>query len=137
MTRSFPARRRPVSQSMPSAAHTGSAPLGDKLNMAAFTSAVRVNLGLGTSGLSATLGSDQENPPTTHAGTATATITNYSVTTRTFDITVAVSDLPPARRHRLSHSSGRRRRERTGIVDFAGVAPLVAAGTGFTFTAAG
>ena len=46
--------------------------------------------------MNATLGDDQEVAPTTHAGTGTATITNYNVTTRTFNIVVTVSDLPPA-----------------------------------------
>ena len=67
----------------PSAAAVNVMTLGgigtDTLNMSAFTSAIRVNLGLGSSGLSATLGNNQENPPTTHAGTGTATITNYNV----------------------------------------------------------
>ena len=46
--------------------------------------------------MSATLGADQENPPTTHAGTGTATVSNYNIATHTFDITVTVSGLPPA-----------------------------------------
>ena len=55
--------------------------IDDTIDYAPFTAAIRANLGLGTTGLSATLGADQENPPTTHAGTATATVTNYSLAT--------------------------------------------------------
>ena len=109
----------------------------DILNMSAFTAAVRVNLGLGTSGLAATLGNDQEVPPTTHAGTGTATITNYSVASRTFDITVAVSDFPPADVTGFHIHQSVVGANGPVIVDFAGVAPLVSVGTGFIFTAAG
>ena len=110
---------------------------GDTLNMAAFTSAVRVNLGLGTTGLAATLGNDQENPPTTHAGTGTATITNYNAATRTFDITVTVSNLPPGEVTGFHIHQAAVGVNGPIIVDFTGVAPLVPAGTGFTFTAVG
>ena len=40
----------------------------DTIDYSASTTAVRANLGLGTTGLAATLGADQENPPTTHTG---------------------------------------------------------------------
>ena len=68
----------------------------DTLDYSAYTTSVIANLGLGTTGLSATLGADQENPPTAHAGTGTATVSNYNIVTHTFDITVTVTDLPPA-----------------------------------------
>ena len=42
----------------------------DTIDYSASTTAVAANLGLGTTGLSATLGGDQEVPPTTHAATA-------------------------------------------------------------------
>ena len=100
---------------------------------------VRINLGLSTTGLTATLGADQENPPTTHAGTGTATVSNYNVATGTFDITVTVTDLPPA-----DVIGFHIHQERVGvngpiIVNFpAGGDPaLVPSGTGFTFTAVG
>ena len=86
-------------------------------------------------GLSATLGSDQEIPPTTHAGTATATISNYSVTTQTFDITVAVSNFLPGDATGFHIHQGAVGVNGPIIVDFTGVAPLLPVGTGFTFTA--
>ena len=100
---------------------------------------VRINLGLSTTGLSATLGADQENPPTTHAGTGTATVSNYNVATGTFDINVTVTDLPPA-----DVIGFHIHQERVGvngpiIVNFpsGGDPALVPSGTGFTFTAVG
>ena len=109
----------------------------DTIDYAASTTAIRANLGLGTTGLSATLGGDQENPPTTHAATATATVTNYSITTRTFDIIVTVSGLPPADVTGFHIHQAPVGVNGPIIVDFTGVAPLVPAGTGFTFTATG
>ena len=109
----------------------------DTIDYAASATAIRANLGLATTGLSATLGADQENPPTTHAGTATATVTNYNITTRTFDITVTVSDLPPADVTGFHIHQAPVGVNGPIIVDFTGVAPLVPAGTGFTFTAIG
>ncbi len=109
----------------------------DTIDYAASTAAISANLGLGVTGLSAALGADQENPPTTHAGTGTAIVTNYSVTTHTFDINVTVSDLPPG-----DVTGFHIHRAPVGvngpiIVDFTGLAPLVPVGTGFTFTATG
>ena len=68
------------------------------------------NLGFGTTGLAATLGNDQEIPPTAR-GHRHGEHHNYNVNTRTFDIGVTVADCP-GRRHRLSYSSGRGRRQR-------------------------
>ena len=85
-------------------------------------------------GLAATLGADQENPPTTHRGTGTATVTNYNVVTHTFDISVTVADLPPADVTGFHIHQGRGRRERPDHRRFHRVAPLVPVGTGFTFT---
>ena len=109
----------------------------DTLDLGLSATPVSVNLGLSTIGLAAALGADQEQPPTTHPGTGTATVTNYSVAARTFDITVTVSDLPPG-----DVTGFHIHQERPGvngpiIVDFTGVAPLVPSGTGFTFTATG
>ena len=109
----------------------------DTIDYAASTTAIRANLGLGTTGLSATLGGDQENPPTTHAATATATVTNYSIITRTFDIVVTVSGLPPADVTGFHIHQAPVGVNGPIIVDFTGVAPLVPLGTGFTFTATG
>ncbi len=109
----------------------------DTISYSTSTAGITANLGLGTTGLSATLGSDQENPPTTHAATGTATVTNYDITTHTFDITVTVTNLLPA-----DVTGFHIHRAVVGvngpiIVDFTGVAPLVPTGTGFTFTATG
>jgi hypothetical protein len=109
----------------------------DTIDYAASTTAIYANLGFGTTGLSATLGADQENPPTTGTATATATVTNYSIVTHTFDITVVVtgllaSDVTGFHIHRAPVGVNG-----PIIVDFTGVAPLVPSGTGFTFTATG
>jgi hypothetical protein len=109
----------------------------DTLNYSGFTTAVRANLGLGTTGLGATLGADQENPPTSHTGTATATVSNYDVTARTFDITVTVTGLLPADVTGFHIHQGAVGVNGPIIVDFTGVAPLVPAGSGFTFTKTG
>ncbi len=109
----------------------------DTIDYAASTAAISANLGLGATGLSATLGADQEVPPTTHAGTGTAIVTNYSVATRTFDINVTVADLPPGDVTGFHIHAATVGVNGPIIVDFTGVAPLVPAGTGFTFTATG
>jgi hypothetical protein len=113
----------------------------DTLNYGAYTTPVTVNLGLGTTGLTATLGGDQEVPQRASAATATATLSNYNSTTKTFDITVTVLDLNPANVvgfhiHRAPFGVNG-----PIIVDFVPggvpIAPLVPVGTGFTFTATG
>lgn len=67
----------------------------DTLDHSPFSSAVAVNLGANTPGLSATLGADQENPTTASTATGTATLT-YDNSARTFDISVSVSGIDPA-----------------------------------------
>jgi hypothetical protein len=109
----------------------------DTIDYAASTTAIRANLGLGTAGLAATVGADQEVAPTTHAGTGTATVSNYSVTAQTFDIVVTVADLPPGDVTGFHIHQAAVGVNGPIIVDFTGVAPLVPAGTGFTFTAPG
>jgi uncharacterized repeat protein (TIGR01451 family) len=113
----------------------------DTLNYGAYTTAVAANLGLGTAGLTATLGGNQEVPPTASAATGTATLSNYDPATKTFDITVTVSDLNPANVigfhiHRAPYGVNG-----PIIVDFVPggvpIAPLVPVGSGFTFTATG
>ena len=109
----------------------------DTIDYSASTTGVFANLGLGTTGLSATLGGDQEVPPTTHTATATATVSNYNIATHTFDINVVVTGLAPA-----DVTGFHIHQQAVGvngpiIVDFTGLAPLVPAGTGFTFTATG
>jgi hypothetical protein len=109
----------------------------DTLDYASYTTAVSANLGIGTTGLTATLGADQENPPTTHAATATATVSNYNINTHTFDIVVTVTGLPPGDVTGFHIHQAQVGVNGPVIVDFTGVAPLVPAGTGFTFSATG
>ena len=109
----------------------------DTLDYTASTTAVSANLGLGTTGLSATLGADQENPATTHTATGTATVTNYNIVTHTFDIAVTVTGIHAGRSDRLSYSSGGGRRERADHCRFHPGCPLIPVGTGFTFTVTG
>jgi Ca2+-binding RTX toxin-like protein len=111
-------------------------PGNDNLDFFFMSSPVSANLGLGTTGMSATLGADQENPATTHAGTGTATVSNYNVVTRTFDINVSVSDLPPATVTGFHIHQAAVGVNGPIIVDF-GAGPLVPSGTGFTFSATG
>jgi hypothetical protein len=109
----------------------------DTLDYTASTSAIFANLGLGTTGLGATIGADQENPATTHAATGTATVSNYSITAHTFDITVTVTGLLPADVTGFHIHQAVVGVNGPIIVDFTGVAPLNPAGTGFTFSANG
>ena len=109
----------------------------DTLDYSAYTTAVSANLGLGTTGLSATLGADQENPATTHTATGTATVTNYNIVTHTFDIAVTVAGITPAEVAGFHIHQGAVGVNGPIIVDFTGVAPLVPLGTGFTFTKTG
>ena len=108
----------------------------DLLDYTAYTSALGINLGLSTTGLSATFGADQENPPTASTATGTATMTNYNPVAKTFDISVTVVGLP------VGDVTGFHiHRAPVGIngpiiIDF-GTAGLVAAGSGFTFNATG
>ena len=106
----------------------------DTLDYSAYTTAVAANLGLGTTGLSATLGADQENPPTTHPATGTATVTNYNITTHNFDITVTVTDLLPADVTGFHIHQAAVGVNGPIIVDFVPLGGLVPVGTGFTFT---
>jgi hypothetical protein len=109
----------------------------DTIDYSAYTTAVTANLGLGTTGLAATLGADQENPPTTHTATATAAVTNYNIVTHTFDVSVTVTGITPAEVTGFHIHQGAVGVNGPIIVDFNGLAPLVAAGTGFTFNATG
>jgi hypothetical protein len=109
----------------------------DTLAYGTFLTPVGVNLGLGTVGMTATLGPDQQVPAATSAATGTATITNYDIVTHTFDITVTVSGLLPGAVTGFHIHQAPVGANGPIIVDFTGVAPLVPAGDGFTFTATG
>src|SRR6185295_9781032 len=80
---------------------------------------------------------DQENPATTHTATGTAAVTNYNIVTHTFDISVTVTGITPAEVTGFHIHQGAVGVNGPIIVDFNGLAPLVAAGTGFTFNATG
>jgi fibronectin-binding autotransporter adhesin len=112
----------------------------DTLSYQFFNAPVAVNLGLGVSGLSASLDGGQENPANGQPGTGTATFTNYNVVTKTFDIAVTVTDLNPALVTGFHiHRAG------VGVngpiilpLDtLFGLGSLVPSGTGFTFNATG
>jgi hypothetical protein len=109
----------------------------DTIDYSAYTTAIFANLGLGSFSSGATVAGNQEVPPTAHAGSGTVSITNYSVTNHTFDISVAVSDLSPAEVNGFHIHQGPVGVNGPIIVDLLGVAPLVASGTGFTFDATG
>ena len=109
----------------------------DILEHALSTTPVVVNLGLGTLGMSATLGPDQQTPPATSAATGTATVSNYNIVTHTFDITVTVSGLLPGAVTGFHIHQAPVGVNGPVIVDFTGVAPLVPSGDGFTFAATG
>lgn len=109
----------------------------DTLDYASYTTGLSANLGLGITALFAPIEADQQNPPTTHAGTAIASVFNYNITTHTFDISVSVTGLPPADVTGFHIHQGPVGVNGPVIVDFTGVAPLVPDGTGFTFDATG
>jgi hypothetical protein len=109
----------------------------DTIDYSAWFGSVGVNLGLGTTGLAATLRADQENLPTTHPATGTTTVTNYNINTHKFDITVTVTDLLPADVTGFHLHQGAVGVNGPIIVDFGPPGALIAGGTGFTFTATG
>jgi hypothetical protein len=108
----------------------------DTIDYGAYTSPVRVNLGLGTTGMTAALNASQENPPTTSTATGSATITKYDLDRGTFDISVAVSGILAATVNGIHIHRGRVGVNGPIIVDF-GVGTLVPTVDGFTFSAAG
>jgi hypothetical protein len=118
------------------ALHVNGGADNDLLDYFFTTAAVRVNLGLGTTGLTAALGGEQESPPTASAAAGTASISNYNVLTRTFDITVTVTGLPAEDVTGFHIHQAPAGANGPIIVDFSGL-PLVPAGDGFTFTAVG
>src|SRR4029453_8821650 len=109
----------------------------DTLDYSAYSTAISANLGLGTTGLTATLGADQENPATTHAATGTATVSNYSIVTHTFDITVTVTGIMPADVTGFHIHQAAVGVNGPIIVDFVPLGGLTPVGTGFTFTMTG
>ncbi len=108
----------------------------DTLDYSAYTTGVSANLGLTVSGLAATLAGDQEVPPNSSTAAGTATITNYNLVTKTFDISVTVTDLNPASVTGFHIHRGAFGVNGPVIVDFSS-GPLVPTGTGFTFNAVG
>ena len=107
----------------------------DTLDYAAYTTPVAVNLGANAPGLIATLGADQEAPPTTSPATGTATIA-YNNATHTFDISVTVDGIPAADVTGFHIHRGAFGTNGPIIEDF-GTAGLTPTATGFTFNAIG
>jgi len=64
----------------------------DTVDYSAYSTPVRANLGATIATFTATLGADQEVPPTTSPATGTATLT-YNPFTRRFNLDVAVDDI--------------------------------------------
>lgn len=109
----------------------------DTLNYGAYSTAVTVNLGLGTTGLNGTLDGLQENPSQNTIATGTAAVSNYNAVTKTFDVAVTVTDLNPAlvtgfHIHRAPVGVNG-----PVIIDLLPLGALTPAGTGFTFNVAG
>jgi hypothetical protein len=107
----------------------------DTLDYSAYTTPVAVNLGANAPGLIATLGADQEAPPTTSPATGTATIA-YNNATHTFDISVTVDGIPATDVTGFHIHRGAFGTNGPIIEDF-GTAALVPTATGFTFNATG
>jgi hypothetical protein len=112
-------------------------PGNDTISYAFNTTPVFVNLGLGSTGLTGTLGADQQVPPNAHPGTGTVVVSNYNINTHTFDITVTVSNVPPDVVTGFHIHQAPVGVNGPIIVDFAGLGPLTPFGSGFTFTANG
>ncbi|HET6572035.1 MAG TPA: CHRD domain-containing protein, partial [Fimbriiglobus sp.] len=112
----------------------------DTIDYSAYTTPVAVNLGANAPGLTATLGADQEVPPTDSTATGSATLT-YNNTAHTFDITVTVDGIAPADVTGFHIHRGPFGVSAPIIVDFVPggvpIAPLTPTATGFTFTATG
>ena len=108
----------------------------DTIDYAAFTAPVHANLGLGTTGLSGTMGGNQEVPPTPLAASGTATVTNYNIGTHTFDLSVTVTGVLSADVIGFHIHQAAAGVNGPIIVDFTNQ-PRVPTGDGFTFTAVG
>ncbi|QDU22851.1 beta strand repeat-containing protein [Urbifossiella limnaea] len=109
----------------------------DALDYSAFTTPVVVNLGFGSSGLAAALDGNQANPAQTTPAAGTAAVSNYNATSKTFDLTLTVTDLNPATVTGLSLHSGGVGVNGPQLIDLLALGALVPAGTGFTLTLTG
>ena len=106
----------------------------DTITYAGATTPVAVNLGLGVTGLTAALDGGQENPGTDSPATGTATLSNYDVTNKTFDLVVTVTGVAPTEVTGFHFHRGGVGVNGPVVLDLLGLAPLVPTGTGFTFT---
>ncbi len=112
----------------------------DTIDHTASTTAVAVNLGLGVTGLTATLDGGQENPGNGQPGIGTATFSNYNAITKTFDISVTVTNLNPALvtgYHIHRAGVGTNGPIIIPLDTLFGLGALIPSGTGFTFNATG
>jgi hypothetical protein len=109
----------------------------DLLTYEPYSTGISVNLGLGTTGLSASLGSEQVVPPSISVATGTVTVTNYNIATRRFDISGTVSGILPGDVTGLKILQAPVGTNGPLTIDLTPVATLVPAGDGFTFTVPG
>jgi len=109
----------------------------DSLDYTAFTTPVAVNLGLGSTGLTASLDGNQASPAQTTPAAGTAAVTNYSVTAKTFDLTLTVTDLDPTTVTGLRLHRGGVGVNGPQLIDLLALGTLVPTGTGFTLTLTG
>ncbi len=109
----------------------------DELDYSDYTTPVAVNLGLSSNGLNATLQGTQQAPVASSIAAGTATITNYNAFSKTFDLSVTVTDLAPADITGFHIHRGVVGTNGPIIIDLQALGAPVPAGTGFTFTAVG
>ena len=109
----------------------------DTIDYTAYTTPVAVNLGLGTSGLTAALDGGQASPSNGSAATGTATVTNYNAQSRTFDLTLTVTGIAPANVTGLNLRRGGLGVNGPILLDLQAMGTLVPAGNGFTLTLTG
>ena len=108
----------------------------DTIDYTPYTTPVAVNLGLGSNGLGASFDGTQENPGTASTATGTATITNYNILAKTFDISITMSNLTPAQVTGFHIHRGAVGVNGPIIIDLTG-ATRTPAGTGFTVNLTG
>ncbi len=108
----------------------------DALDYAAYSTGVRVNLGANAPGFVAGLEGAQEVPAVVTPAAGTASLT-YDPATGLFTVSVTVTALDPATVTGFHVHRGAFGVNGPVVVGLLGLAPLVPAGSGFTFTAVG
>ena len=110
-------------------------PGADTINYGGQSTPIWANLGTGITGMTATLGADQEAPATSSTATGTATVSNFNFDLLMFDITVNVSGITPAAVNGFHIHQAPAGVNGPIIIDLTSLGTLVASGDGFTFTA--